>query len=737
MKKFFEPTNQPSLNELHRLVIDSISDTAWIAAINYNLMWVSPSISQQRGFSPEELICIPLEKQMTSASFVELRTFITEHTKISQENNQRSSTGTLELELHRKDGTTFWSEENITILFNSEAKPVHIIGIGRDISNRKKTENELLFSEILYHSLFEHFPTGMYRTTPEGKILEVNPALVSMLKADNLSDVIGRNAKDFFVDPDDRQKQQKRLETEDKLLQSELQMKCFDGSIIIVRDNARVVRDNAGKVQFYEGSLEDITVQRNAENALRESEERYRTLVSNMSEGLTIVDTNETVLFSNPTADEMFGVRTGSMIGRNLSEFLSEEQYQLVRRQTLNRLKGQRATYEIEINRPDNQTRNLRVTATPQVSDQGKIISSFGVIHDITQRKTNEQVIQQIQAQLRQQLMENEQRRHELDLLTKLGNELQACSSSAEIIKVFASYAQSIFSNCSGSFYVLNESIALMERSLTWGNDTGLAEPISVSSCWSLRFSPPHRYQTSADESNPFCEHALLSRNCPTHTLCTPVLSGEKLFGLLHLWTSEKDGAITDVQVKLSTVIAEQIRLVISNITLRESLRQQAIRDPLTGTFNRYYLEESLQHEIERAKRGNYPMGIIMLDFDKFKELNTTCGHPKVDEMLKEFGKLIRTEFRASDLCCRYGGDEFIIILPQASLEITLSRAEKLRNLVKQLKILKNGEKFPVTISAGVAAFPENGQTIDVLVNSADEALLKAKHKHDCITSAS
>lgn len=729
MQKSSREPGQTSINDLYRLVIDTISDTAWISGMNFSLMWVSPSISQQRGYSPEELLNIPLNKQMTQSSFEELSTFVARHTM----GGDKSASTTMELELYRKDRTRFWSEEKITILRNSDHKPVHIIGIGRDISGRKKTENELLLSEQLYHNLFEHFPTGMYRTTPGGKILEVNPALVSMLKAEKLSDIVGKNARDFFVNPDDRQKQQKRLETEDKLLQSELQMKCFDGSIITVRDNARVVRDNTGRVQFYEGSLDDITSQRNAENAVRKSEEKYRTLVSNMSEGLTIVDTNENVLFSNPTADEMFGVSTGSLTGRNLSEFLDNQEYQIVKEQTLNRLKGQRTSYEIAIRRADGQTRILQVTATPQLDDNGEIISSFGVFHDITQRKMNQQVIQQTQDQLRQQLKENEQRREELDLLTKLGNKLQSCSETADILKILAPYMRSFFPDCSGSFYTLEESGSRMQKSLCWGTAADPVESIPIDSCWSLRFSPPHHYQTSVEEPNPFCEHVLLSKTCPSHTLCTPVLSGDGLFGMLHLWTAGKHEKITDVQVKLCAAIAEQVRLVSSNVKLRESLRQQAIRDPLTGTYNRYYLEESLQHEIERAERGHYPLGVIMLDFDNFKELNTHCGHPKVDEMLKQFGVLMKNEFRASDLCCRYGGDEFLIILPQASLDITFARAETLRDLVKQLKITKNDEHYSVTISAGVAAFPDHGKTVDCLINTVDDALLKAKKQHDCI----
>ena len=157
-----------------------------------------------------------------------------------------------------------------------------------------------------------------------------------------------------------------------------------------------------------------------------------------------------------------------------------------------------------------------------------------------------------------------------------------------------------------------------------------------------------------------------------------------------------------------------------------------AIRDPLTSLFNRYYMEETLEIEVERSKRSNKPIGIIMLDFDSFKELNTTFGHPYVDEMLRDFGKLLTGAIRSSDVCCRYGGDEFLIILPETTLETTIHRANELRLRVKNLSVHKDESTMKVSISVGVAAFPNHGLEVTDLMRAVDAALLKAKERHDC-----
>jgi diguanylate cyclase (GGDEF)-like protein/PAS domain S-box-containing protein len=157
-------------------------------------------------------------------------------------------------------------------------------------------------------------------------------------------------------------------------------------------------------------------------------------------------------------------------------------------------------------------------------------------------------------------------------------------------------------------------------------------------------------------------------------------------------------------------------------------LREQSVRDHLTGLFNRRYMEETLERELLRASRKQLSLGIIMLDVDDFKRFNDTCGHAAGDAILHELGNLLLEHVRGEDIPSRYGGDEFIIVLPDASREVTRERAELLRENAHHLHIQFEGQTLEaVTLSLGVAVFPEDGSTSAAVLKAADDALYHAK----------
>jgi diguanylate cyclase (GGDEF)-like protein len=159
-------------------------------------------------------------------------------------------------------------------------------------------------------------------------------------------------------------------------------------------------------------------------------------------------------------------------------------------------------------------------------------------------------------------------------------------------------------------------------------------------------------------------------------------------------------------------------------------LREQSVRDHVSGLFNRRYLEETLERELRRADRDGSSVGVIMLDLDHFKELNDTYGHAAGDLVLGEVGALMRANLRYADIACRYGGDELTLILPKAPREAVTERAEFLRNAVAQLRLTSGGAQLPaVTLSAGVCVFPEDGRSWADLVAAGDAALYRAKRE--------
>jgi diguanylate cyclase (GGDEF)-like protein len=196
---------------------------------------------------------------------------------------------------------------------------------------------------------------------------------------------------------------------------------------------------------------------------------------------------------------------------------------------------------------------------------------------------------------------------------------------------------------------------------------------------------------------------------------------------LFHL-SSPIKGILNESKRHLATAVAENIALALANLQLREELHAQSIRDPLTGLFNRRYLEESLKQLLHFARRKKQPLGMIMLDVDYFKRFNDTYGHDAGDLVLQKIAAYLQNNIRGSDIACRYGGEEMIIILPEASLENTRQRAEQLRAGIKGLKIRHNNQSLDkITVSLGVSAYPENGNSSQELFEAADSALYQAK----------
>jgi diguanylate cyclase (GGDEF)-like protein len=168
--------------------------------------------------------------------------------------------------------------------------------------------------------------------------------------------------------------------------------------------------------------------------------------------------------------------------------------------------------------------------------------------------------------------------------------------------------------------------------------------------------------------------------------------------------------------------------MALSNLKLREALREQSIRDPLTGLYNRRYMEEVLKQHISRVTRHLHPLGIIMIDIDHFKHFNDTNGHAAGDALLRELGEFLQRRIRGEDVACRYGGEEFILIMPEAFLEAAHQRAELLRQGAKGLRVRDAGQSLGgITLSLGVAIYPQHGRTIENILRAADSALYRAK----------
>jgi len=222
------------------------------------------------------------------------------------------------------------------------------------------------------------------------------------------------------------------------------------------------------------------------------------------------------------------------------------------------------------------------------------------------------------------------------------------------------------------------------------------------------------------------CKHLIGGQ--PLAHICVPLLSKGEALGLLHV--AQLDGGVlTPERERLAITVGEHLALSMANLKLRETLRLQSIRDPLTGLFNRRYMEESLDRELSRADRSGKPLAVLMLDLDHFKKFNDSFGHDAGDTLLTSVGNYLRANTRSSDIVCRYGGEEMVVILPDASEENAVKRAEALRTGIRTLEVHSRGEAIgQVTTSIGLAVYPTHASTGPDILKAADIALYEAKH---------
>lgn len=312
--------------------------------------------------------------------------------------------------------------------------------------------------------------------------------------------------------------------------------------------------------------------------------------------------------------------------------------------------------------------------------------------------------------------------------ISELGSLLQACSSRDEAFRVIPERLARLFPGTSGAISVLNASKDRAESAAKWGKRLPFNQTFAPDECWSLRRGCTHALP--AGDSSLRCTHLQAEGS----SVCIPLNANGGAIGVLSIQNDDEhcdDSTDSDGfarRKQLASAVAEHIALAISNLNLREALRLQAIHDPLTGLYNRRYMQEFLEREIIRSRRKQRPLALMMLDVDNFKRYNDTFGHPAGDEALRFVGITLLRAVRADDLACRYGGEEFSVILPECSLHQATVRAEEIRTQLKALHVERASE-IPgvVTVSIGVAAFEETTDQGNLLVKFADDALYQAK----------
>ncbi len=461
-----------------------------------------------------------------------------------------------------------------------------------------------------------------------------------------------------------------------------------------------------------------------ARGSILENEDLYREFFENASDIIFTYDFSGKLLSINKAVEGITGYTVAEAMEKNMVSVFPPDQMHIAQRTLDVKTAGEvPLNFETEILGKDNNRITLGVSTRPMYRG-GKIIGVQGIARDITKRKKTEEALHEANLKLEAWVSELEERTREMTMLNDMGDILRACFTLEEAYNVIVRVAQQIFPVKVGALYVIAPSRNSVESVAVWG-DPALAERVfSPQECWALRRGRMHWVENS--RSGLICKHV---HHPPADGyLCIPMMAQSEAIGVLHLMQPD-NVKMTETKQRMAVTMSEHIAMALSNLKLHETLRSQSIRDPLTGLFNRRFMEESLELEIKRAARNQRPLGMIMIDLDHFKYFNDNFGHEAGDLLLKELGTLLRGNIRGEDIACRYGGEEFTLILPEGTGAVTRQRAEFFKDAIQRLDIHYRGRPLGrITASMGVAIFPDHGRTAKALVEAADKALYRSKN---------
>jgi diguanylate cyclase (GGDEF)-like protein/PAS domain S-box-containing protein len=484
---------------------------------------------------------------------------------------------------------------------------------------------------------------------------------------------------------------------------------------------------------------------KDAHSALREAETRYRTLVEHVPAAIHLIAlTEESATFSmSPQIEKQLGFSAAEWTGH--PELWWSQLHPEDRERVLSELARSRTSesepfiLEYRLIARDGREvwfRDETVVVRDQ-SGQPQFLQSLKL--DITEQKQSQVALQVASERLANWVNEVERRNREITLLNEMGNQLQSCRTIEEANPIIAEFAQQFFPAETGALYLHNASRTSLSAVTLWGDSSSALEPeaevFAPDECWALRRGRVHWVEDP--QAGQICPH--LPQPPSAGYLCVPMMAQGEALGVLHLQRRAQgldhlsEEGLTEAKQRLATTVAEHLALALANLKLREALHLESSRDPLTGLFNRRYLEETLERELRRATRKSRPLGVMMLDLEHFKNFNETYGHDAGDALLREVGKFLQSRVRGEDIACRYGGEDFTLLLPETALEIVVQRGNKLQEEFEAFTFEHRGQLLKgVSLSIGAAAFPEHGSTGEAILRAAEASLALAKaESHD------
>jgi diguanylate cyclase (GGDEF)-like protein/PAS domain S-box-containing protein len=618
----------------------------------------------------------------------------------------------------------------------------------RDITERRQAEQTLIDERIFTNTLIASLPDPFCVFESTGKFVRWNDKMRDVLGLSDTQMAV-TNALDTIYEADRPAVGQSIKQVfEQGAVTTEARLVTETG----IRDfSLKATRADTAKGAYLVGVATDITERKRAEVALAAMSAMLQSVMDAATQiSIIATDLQGLITVFNSGAERMLGYSAEETIGKQTPVIVHLESELMERGHELSEQFGHSITgfnVIVEFARQgkakerewtyvckngSHLTVSLAVTALRDVD--GEPSGFLSVAKDITERKRADAELLRFATELDQRIFaaatanealqrqteESQRLNEERAALSNMNELLLACASLGEAFDIFGRAAPGLFES-TGALHVYTASHDQLTPVATWGEWPGPALPTRQEDCWGLRRG---NYYLGNGTSTPPCEHA---GSCKVGaTLCVPLMAYGEVLGVLHL--RGPDASTMQSRLQLVTLASDGLALTLANIRLRQTLKEQAIRDPLTGLFNRRYLNETLVREFARAQRSGAPMAIVMIDVDHFKRFNDSFGHDAGDAVLQQLGSFFSRSVRADDIACRYGGEEFCLVLPQMDHFSARQRAEAIRAGAAVLEVKSDGRVLgPVTLSLGVALFPEDGSDMESLVRAADAALYEAK----------
>ncbi len=627
----------------------------------------------------------------------------------------------------KRSKEVLWAVLTTSAVQSENGSLLHTLAFIEDVTEQKQTEEMRRSENQVFERLVRDCPDGIFAFTRDLICTLWNPAMEQIFGIGE-KDAVGRMMFDILPFLSETGDDKHLLET-------------LRGEEITVRNrsfrfsageregfyDARYspVSNTAGKVSGGIGFVRDITERRKIEEGLRTTEERYRELFENANDIVYTHDLKGHITSINKAAETITGYARDEALQMNACQMVAPDHIKTACRMIDRQMAGESpAPYELDIIAKDGRRVALELNSHI-ISRAGKPVGVQGIARDITERKKTEEALHHAKQKLEDWVNELEARTREMALLSEMGDMLRACLSTEEAYSVIVRVAQQIFPARVGALYVISPSRNIVEAVAVWGDSSLIERAFPPDECWALRRGRVHWVEDSG--VGLLCKH--LQKPLPEGYLCVPMMAQSEALGILYL-TQPENARLTEAKQRLAVAMAEHIAMALSNLKLHESLRSQSIRDPLTGLFNRRFMEESLELELRRATRNRKPLGLILLEVDDFHNVGRSAGEDAEDSILLELGALLQTIIRKEDIACRYSNEVLAVVLPHGTPEVTAQRAGNLREMVKDIEIRHRGRSLGrVTVSLGIASFPDQGRTVETLLRSSESALRRAQQE--------